>query len=126
MKKTILAAALVMAVGFAGYNVAQAGFGPGGCNGPGGWGAENGPTVTYEEMEQFHNDTSELRRQLFEKRAEYFEVVNQEDPDKELAKTLWSEMYDLQSEMHQKAEAAGMWQGNTDNRGGFRGQMMMW
>ena len=114
MKKTIMTFALVMAISFAGLNAAQAqwgGGGTGGCNGPGS-GRGGGAQFTYEEMEQFHNDTVELRKKLFEARSEYYEVMNQEDPDKELAKQIWGEIFDLQKEMQEKAAASGMWSGS--------------
>lgn len=111
MKKTIMTLALVVAVGFAGLNIAEAGwggggYGPGFCNGPGGW--TRNTSFTYEDMETFHNQTADLRKKMFEKRTEYYEVMNQENPDKELASQIWSEIFDLQNEMHTKALAAGM------------------
>ena len=112
--------ALVIAVGFAGLNVAEArwgggwmmgnsGYGPGSCNGPGGLTGDT--NFNYEDMEKFHNDSAELRKQLFEKRSEYYDAVNQENPDKELAKQIWSELFDLQNQMHEKALASGITQG---------------
>lgn len=107
MKKIILTMALILAVGFTGINSASAGWGgPGYCNGPGGW-ADN-DTVTYEDMEKFRAETEELWEQLYEKRLEYFEVINREEPDKELAQTIWSEIYDLQFELHEKAVDYGL------------------
>ena len=131
MKKAILTIALVMAVGLVSFNAAEArwgggwmmagsGYGAGNCNGPGGWNQEK--KLTYEEMERFHDETTDLRKQLFEKRTEYYNVMNQENPDKELAKTLWGEMYDLQNDMHKKALAEGMMGG--DGRGGYGAYMM--
>lgn len=119
MKKTIMTLALVVAVGLAGINIAEArwgggggwmmgdaNYGPGYCNGPRGWNAKT--SVTYENMGKFHSDTADIRKQMYEKRSEYYEVINQENPDKELAKEIWSQLFDLQNEMHEKAEAAGM------------------
>ena len=123
MKKTLLTLALVLTVGFTGFGIAHAAYGSGGCNGPGGW--AGGSSITYEEMDKFHNDTAELRNQLYEKRTEYYDVLKQEAPDKELAQTLWSEIYDLQNEMHQKALASGMMQGNGTG-GGYADHMMWW
>ncbi len=123
MKKTIVTLALVVAIGFTGISLAQAAFfGPGACNGPGGLNGKS--SFTYEDMEKFHNDNAELRRELFEKRTEYYKAINQETPDKALAKTLWSEIYDLQNEMHEKALKTGMMRGygNFGNYGG--GHMM--
>lgn len=110
MKKTLITLGLVLAVGFLGLNSAKAqwggGYGPGACNGPGNFTGET--SSAYEDIEQFHNDTAELRKQIFEKRSEYFEVMSQETPDKVLAGQIWSEMFDLQNEMRTKAAEAGM------------------
>lgn len=133
MKKSILTIALVVAVGLVSFNIAEArwgggwmmgssGYGPSNCNGPGSWNTET--KLSYDAMEKFHNETTDLRKQLFEKRTEYYNAVNQETPDKELAKTLWGEMYDLQNTMHQKALASGMM--TTTGRGGYGGHMMWW
>ena len=113
--------ALVAFVGLAGINMAEAqwgggwmmgngntGYGPGACNGPGGRGGNT--SANYENMEKFHNDTADLRQQLFEKRSEYYEAINQENPDKELAKELWSQLFDLQQQMHEKAVDSGIMQ----------------
>ena len=80
MKKVIITLALALTVGLAGISMAQTGWGNGGgwCNGPGGWN-----NVSYEEMEQFRNDTAELREKMFELRQEYYEAMSQEDPDKD-------------------------------------------
>lgn len=128
MIKTILTLAMAVAVGFAGINLAEArwggdwmmgnggGYGPSACNGPGGWKGQT--TVSYEAMEKFHTETSDLRKQMHEKRSEYYDAINAENPDKELAKELWSQLFDLQNEMHQKATDAGMQPGNG-RRGRF-------
>lgn len=107
MKKTIMTLALIVAVGITGINMAEAGWG--GCNGPGGWNSDT--SFTYEDMEKFHDDTADLRKQMFEKRNEYYEAMNQETPDKERAQQIWSEMFDLQNAMHAKALANGMMPG---------------
>lgn len=126
MKKIIMTLALTVAVGLAGFNIAQArwgggsGNGPGNCNGPGGW--SKGSSVSYEEMEKFHEDTVDLRKQIFEKRSAYSNLMTQENPDKDLAKQIWSEMFDLQNEMHTKALAAGMPAGNAKRGFGMRGR----
>jgi Spy/CpxP family protein refolding chaperone len=117
MKKTMMTLALVAVVGLTGINMAEAqwgggwmrgngGYGPGACNGPGGWGGNT--SATYENIEKFHNDTADLRKQMFEKRSEYYEAINQENPDKELAKELWGQLFDLRQQMHEKAVDSGM------------------
>ncbi len=120
MKKAIVALALIAAVGFAGANAAEArwgggwmmggagGNGPGYCNGPGSSGNQD-----YEAIKNFQNETTELREQIFEKRQEYAEILRQENPDKELAKQIWSELFDLQNEMREKALTAGLFNGDS-------------
>lgn len=105
MNKAILSITLFLAIGLAGIGTASAGWG-GYCNGPGGWAGNE--SITYEEMTKFHEATQEIREQLYEKRLEYFEVMNSEAPDKELAQIIWNEIYDLQLEMHEKAVEFGM------------------
>lgn len=115
MKKTLVTLALAMAVGLAGINMAEArwgggGYGPGqgGCNGPRGgqFSAED-----QEARQEFFNETKELRTQLREKQAAYFEEMNKETPDKDAANAIWSEIFDLQSQIQAKAAEAGIERG---------------
>jgi len=86
-----------------------------GCGGPGGNG---GPDYGYNSQapdkeaqqawEKFYNETAELREQLYEKRAEYYNVLNQENVDKELAAQLWEEIFDLQTQIREQAATAGI------------------
>ena len=104
---------LVMALTIVTYTYnAEAGNCGRGCGG--GAQCNNGSSAqapTAEELqaqENFFNDTAALREQLFEKRTEYFSVLSQENPDKDLAAQIWSEMIDLQTQMREKAAEAGI------------------
>jgi Spy/CpxP family protein refolding chaperone len=103
----------------------RGGYGGGwGCGGPGGY---DGPGCEYNRQgldkesqqawEMFYNDTAELREQLYAKRAEYHNVLNQENVDKDLAAQLWSEIFDLQTQIREKAITAGVKPGY--GRGGY-------
>ena len=115
MKKTIVTLALALAVGFAGINMAEArwgggGYGPGqgGCNGP------RGGQFSEEEQEarqEFFHDTKELRDQLRDKQAAYFDEMNKDDADKDIAGEIWSEIFELQSQIQAKAAEAGIERG---------------
>lgn len=116
MKKTILSLALAVAVGLAGINMAEArwgggGYGPGqgGCNGPRGG---QFSAVDQEARQEFFNETTELRAQLRDKQAAYFEEMNKENPDKEVANAIWSETFDLQAQIQAKAAEVGFTGGN--------------
>ncbi len=125
MKKVTV---FVMAITFGIIAVQQlATAGPGGRGGyGGGWGC-GGPGYGYnrpapdkenqQAREEFYNDTIELREQLYAKRAEYYDVLNQENADKELAAILWGEIFDLQTQIREQATTAGIKPGY--GRGGY-------
>ncbi len=115
MKKAVGTFIFVLAIGIFAYQAAEAGpgwgrgYGPGGCRG---YNAENGQgeldKEALEAREQFYEDTQELREQLYNKRNEYFEAMNQDPVDKDQAAQIWSEMFDLQTAMRNKASEAGL------------------
>ena len=117
MKKTVLSLVIIMGLGFVALNSAEArwgsGWGPGGCNGPR-WGQNT--NVNSEDRQEFYNDTFELRELLSEKQDEYYSLMNSDNVDKEQAALLWADVFDLQKELQQKAQEAGLSSGN--NRSG--------
>jgi len=136
MKKTVLTLALIVAVGISGISLAEArrggwgpgngpGAGPGGCNGPCREQVQQDPAAAAAQ-EKFFADSAQLRQELQAKRQEYFAILNQETPDKEQAAQAWSEMFDLQNQLHAMASAAGIergWgQGGRFGGGGCSGQ----
>ena len=105
MNKSIAAVAVVLLVGFAGFQIAEArgdgsgnrGRGP--CNGAC---INQNSEIDQEAYAQFFADTTELRGLLVEKRSDYFAVLNQDNPDKEYAAQLWSEMFDIREQIQEK------------------------
>ena len=106
MKKLILTLAAVIAVGVLSYQVADANpytrGGGYGCGGPG-YGRSVGNNENFEAREKFYTETKEIRKQLFEKRGEYAEVLNTDPVDKAQAQELWSEIFDLQTQIRKLA-----------------------
>ena len=111
MKKMITAIALIVTLGFIAAQGADARWGEGRGYGPGGCGSCDTQAYSEEKSEAFKNfqeATGELRSQLFEKRREYAETMNGENIDREKAREIWNEMFDLQSELKEQANAAGV------------------
>jgi len=107
--KKFTVVALILAFGIIGLQqLAKAG--PGwACAGPG-YGASRQAfnSESQQTWENFYNDTAPLREELFAKRTEYNEAMSQEVIDKELAGKLWGEIFDLQTQIREKATAAGL------------------
>ena len=133
MKKTLTVIALIAAIGFFASQGAQArrglGNGPGNGFGPGSCGnCDQNYTVDEEVRQTFIEETEELRTRLFELRSDYFALVNGENPDKDTAQTLWSEMFDVRQQIQEKAQEAGLnpqavrsgWAGKGPGRRGCR------
>jgi hypothetical protein len=104
MKKLILVMAAIVALGTLTYRIAgadpyQGGGGYGyGCNGPGyGWKAPD--KVSFEAREKFYEATKDLRKQLYEARTDYAEVMAADPVDKTRAQELWSEIFDLEKQI---------------------------
>jgi Spy/CpxP family protein refolding chaperone len=114
MKKYVLAAALIGAIGFASYSMADArgnygyGSGPGNgdcdgygyCNNFDRLGADN------EKGAAFFEETKETRKEIFVKRSELDAVMSQDNPDEKKVAKLTGEIYDLQTLMEGKADKA--------------------
>ncbi|MDF1614279.1 hypothetical protein [Desulfurivibrio dismutans] len=108
MKKTILAMAMVVALGFTGYQLADAR--PGAGYGPGGYGlvAAQGTLdeETLQAREAFYEATRELRRTMQTKQAQLQAAINAGDESR--AQALSEEVFDLRSQMHDQAREAGI------------------
>lgn len=130
MKKKVLAVATIVTIAFAGYQAADAR--PGGAGAPGpNPGSGQAPCfnqgaqaqLTDEELkarQEFFDESSELRKKIISKNTELAAVMNSETPDEKKAAQLSGELFDLQEEMRQKAQASGI-AGN----GGGMGMMGM-
>lgn len=110
MKKTLSILAIALTVGLIGYQLANAGpgrgrhggWGPDGCNGP------NANAENCKQWQAFKEDTADLRKQLREKRHEYFTLMKSDKVDKDVAQALWSDMFDLKAQMREKAADDGV------------------
>ena len=106
-----MAAALLVAIGFAGLSIAtppEVGsfFNCGNCRGP-----QYCDRLAYSEKDSekvsaFHEETRELRREIVVKRAELDAVMQQENPDEKKVAMLTGELYDLHVKMKEKADKA--------------------
>lgn len=119
MKKILLTAVVVGAVGFVAIQMASArpwGYGPGpgrGCGNYDNYATETpAPGADSSEFEsrrqKFLDETSAVRRQLEVKEAEYTALMRQENPDEKRAATLAGELYDLRAQLQAQAAAAGL------------------
>jgi len=116
MKKTLLTVAAIAMIGLAGYQLADAqpmgggqGMGPG-MEMMGGQGQGQGQMSeeTLKAREKFFNETTELRKKMFSKRTELDAVMSGQKPDEKKAARLSEELFDLRTQMHKKAQEAGL------------------
>ncbi|ADH87198.1 hypothetical protein [Desulfurivibrio alkaliphilus] len=114
MKKTLMTLAMVAALGFTGYQLAEAR--PGAGYGPGGYGMAagycDGPNCvaldeeTLQAREAFYEATRELRRTIQTKQAQLQAAINAGDEAR--AKALSEEVFDLRNQMRAQASEAGI------------------
>ena len=123
--KWIVTLAAVATLGLAAVHDADA-RGAGG-NGPG-WGCGGNCVTaggqvdekTVAARDKFFKETKELRKELVSKRAELGALMHQDNPDAKVVGQLSGELFDLQSTLSEKAEAAGINEGGPPC-GGFGG-----
>ena len=120
MKKSMVTLAIISTLGLAGISLAQAaatvarGFAPGyGCGGYG-YGAPAASREDFETREKFYAETTDLRRQLFDKRNEYVAALNQEPVDSEATRKLATEIADLRQQIGQLAQERGVYLGGPE------------
>ena len=110
MKKYLVAAALIGAIGFSGLSMANArgnygyGPGPGYGNCGGGKYCENYYEKDDEKSAAFFEETKELRKDIVVKRSELNALMQQDNPDEKKVAKLTGDLYDLQTTMEEKAE----------------------
>ncbi|MGV1098773.1 periplasmic heavy metal sensor [Thiovibrio sp. JS02] len=110
MKKTLLTIAAVATIGLAGFQLAEArpwAGGPGYMMGGPGCGQQV-DEETAKAREKFFSETTELRKNMFAKRAELDAVLNATNPDEKKAAKLSAELFDLREAMHKKATESGI------------------
>ena len=128
MKRLVLLLALLSALTFVAFAYAQGpgmmgpgygggyGMGPGMMGGGYGGGYGMGPGMMGQgydwqspECQKFHDDTVQLRKQLHEKRFDYFEASrNPKTTGKDLSK-IENEIKDLQDKLYLKAPVGCRW-----------------
>jgi len=116
MKKTVTAAALLAALTFVGIQAVSANntrftgndnYGPGYCgnyfNGNYNFTKEDQAT-----RDKFNTDTATIRKEIVVKRSELNALLNKDNPDETKVAKLTSDIYDLETDLDSKAEAAGI------------------
>jgi hypothetical protein len=114
MKKYVVAAALIGAIGFTGFSMVNAhgnyGYGPGpgygDCDGYGYCNNFADGEKDNEKTAAFFEETKETRKEIFVKRSELDAVMSQDNPDEKKVAKLTGEIYDLQTLMEGKADKA--------------------
>jgi hypothetical protein len=113
MKKYLAAAALVGAIGFAGMSIADArgyGYGPGAgygdCNGGGYCNSWSYSEKDNEKASAFFEETKALRKEIVVKRSELDALMLQDNPDEKKVAKLTGDIFDLQTQMNEKADNA--------------------
>jgi hypothetical protein len=107
----------VLAIGVAAYSYGMGAWGGGHMMGPGygghmmgpgyGGGMMRGGTQGYGYDQKFFDETADLRKELHEKKFEYFETLRDpETTSKQIAK-LEKEIYTLQDRINEKSPRTG-------------------
>jgi zinc resistance-associated protein len=91
------------------------GYGPGYCDGP--YFRGDLDDQAEQARQKFLEQSKELRQQLYDKKTTYYDLMDQEKPDKEAAAKLWGEIFDLQSQLQKMAAEAGFRPGRWRNDG---------
>ena len=113
-KKIIIAAAVTTALAFGGLQAATAGPGSMKGGGPGfqnpcsGQGQQFFDEATLKAHNTFLSETTELRKNMAQKRAAKRAVMSSTTPDPEKASQLAGELFDLREQLRTKARAAGL------------------
>ena len=121
MKKVVVVVGLVTLLGFAVMQQASArGWGSGqggGYNCPNyGMNYQQLDEATQAKVDAFRAETAELRKQIAMKRAEKQALMASRSPDPQAVASVEGELFDLHTEMQNKAKDAGM-----PTMGGMRG-----
>jgi Spy/CpxP family protein refolding chaperone len=129
MKKLVTAAALLSLLTFTGIQTVSAhggryygsnNYGPGYC---GSYDSDNQGLTEKDQaaFEKFKNDTSAIRKDIVVKRSELTALMRRDNPDETKVAKLTGEIYDLETDLDKKAEAAEI--GNPSGSGHGPGMM---
>ena len=138
MKKYLVAAALIGAIGFSTISMVNArgnygyGTGPGSgdCNGVRYCDNWSNSEKDSEKAAAFFEETKETRKEIVVKRSELDALMRQDNPDEKKVAKLTGDLYDLQTQMEEKAGVTfeksarngygpGRGFGNCGRRGGW-------
>ena len=112
MKKYVAAAALIGAIGFSTISMADGrgnyGYSPGPGYGDCGGGryCDNGffSEKDDEKASAFFAETKDLRKEIVVKRSELDAMMQQDNPDEKKVAKLTGDLFDLRTQMQEKAE----------------------
>lgn len=111
MKKVLIAAALVGMIGFAGLQTATADPGYGCGYGPCqdyNIGRQFNDETTSKAREKFRDETTALRKEIVVKQSTLEALMHQDNPDEKKAAQLSGELFDLRTDLQNKAEERGI------------------
>ncbi len=137
MKKLITAAAIISVISLAGIQVASAHSDNYSNNYDycGSYSTDNRAVTEKdtEAIEKFRVETNSIRKEIVVKRSELNALLRNDNPDEKKVAKLTGDLYDLQSELEEKADKAGVrgryaydhGQGMMNSYGRGRGGHMM-
>jgi len=114
MKKAITVVTLATLIGLTGAYQASAkwghggGMGGGGCQGQGIAARADLDDATKAEYEKFVENTQDLRKDVFVKRAKIKALMNAAEPDADKIGVLSGEIFELRAAMRAQAKEAGL------------------
>ncbi len=114
MKKYLAAAALIGVIGFTGMSMANArgyGYGPapgygGDCSGSQPCGKGSYSEEDSKKAAAFFEETKETRKEIVVKRSELEALMLQDNPDEKKVAKLTGDIFDLQTQLAEKADKA--------------------
>jgi Spy/CpxP family protein refolding chaperone len=125
MKKIVTAAALLSVLTFAGIQTVSAhggryfgnnNYGQGYC-GSYGSGSQGLTEKDQVSLEKFREDTSAIRKEIVVKRSELNALMRQDNPNETKVAKLTGELYDLETGLDKKAEAAEIYNSSAFEHG---------
>jgi predicted secreted protein len=114
MKKVLATAAILSVISLVGINTASAHNGRYYNNNTYGYcGSYNSDYTTstkedFAAIEKFRNESSTIRKEIVVKRSELNALLHNDNPNEEKVAKLTGELYDLRSELAEKAEKTGV------------------
>jgi Spy/CpxP family protein refolding chaperone len=112
MKKLVTAAVLIGAISFAGIQAASAhsGYYNNNVDNCGSYSTDD-RTFTEKDaqaVDKFRDETKSIRKEIFVKKSELNALFRNDNPDERKVAKLTGELYDLETELQEKAETTGV------------------